>query len=241
MANDDILIVKDNQPFQPPRERIVVPRPIVDGLLTALHIRFCHPSRTQLKRIFNRYFFALDFDKASEATSVACHQCQAIKSIPLYLRPQSFTQAPTVVGSFFAADVIRRYRQYILVLRETVSSYTLSSLMDGERHDQLRNTLLSVCAELRLLGDNPITVRVDPAPGFVALVNDSDLARHGIRLEIGHVKNVNKKTSSPTCYQRAGYRTIAAFSRRWSRIDGYTHACNSEFELSHSQGWSISP
>ena len=52
--------------------------------------------------------------------------------------------------------------------------------------------LSSQCAELRLLGDNPITVRVDPAPGFVALVNDSDLARHGIRLEIGHVKNVNK-------------------------------------------------
>ena len=73
VANDGVLIVKDNQPFQPPRERIVVPRPIVDGLLTALHIRFYHPSRTQLKRIFNRYFFALDFDKASEATSAACH------------------------------------------------------------------------------------------------------------------------------------------------------------------------
>ncbi|KAK2183670.1 hypothetical protein NP493_300g00016 [Ridgeia piscesae] len=109
-----------------------------------------------------------------QATSVACHQCQAVKSIPVYLRPQSFTQAPTVVGSSFAADVTRRYRQYIIVLRETLSSYTLPSLIDGERHDQLRNALLSMCAELRLLGDNPITVRVDPAPGFVALVNDSD-------------------------------------------------------------------
>ena len=39
-----------------------------------------------------------------------------------------------------------------------------------------------------MLGDNPITVRVDPAPGFVALVNNSNLARQ----EIGHVKNVKK-------------------------------------------------
>ena len=58
VANDDVLIGRDNQPFQPPRERIVVPRPSVDRLLTALQIRFCHPSRTQLKRIFNRSYFS---------------------------------------------------------------------------------------------------------------------------------------------------------------------------------------
>ena len=109
-VNDGVLIVRDNQPFQPPRERIVVPRSMVDVFLTTLHIRFCHPSRTQLKRISNRYFLALDFDKASEAISVACHQCQAVKSTPVYLRPQSSTQAPIVVGSSFAADVIHCYR-----------------------------------------------------------------------------------------------------------------------------------
>ena len=110
MANDGVLIVKDTQRFQPLRERIVVPRPTVDGLLTTLHIRFSHPSRTQIKRILNR--FALDFDKASEVTSVTCHQCQAVKSITVYLRPQSSTQAPTVVGASFAVDAIRRYREY---------------------------------------------------------------------------------------------------------------------------------
>ncbi|KAK2174500.1 hypothetical protein NP493_798g00020 [Ridgeia piscesae] len=31
VVNDGVLIVRDNQLFQPPRERIVVPRPIVDG------------------------------------------------------------------------------------------------------------------------------------------------------------------------------------------------------------------
>ena len=95
------------------------------------------------------------------------------------------------MGSSFAADVVRRYRQYIIVLRETVSSYTLSSLIGGDRHDQLRNGLISICAELRFLGDNSITVRVDPAPGFVAMVNDPALAKHGIQLEFGQVKSVN--------------------------------------------------
>ena len=45
-----------------------------------------------------------------------------------------------------------------------------------------RNALLSMCAELRLLGDNSITVRVDPALGFVTLANDPALANHGILL-----------------------------------------------------------
>ena len=96
------------------------------------------------------------------------------------------------MGSSFAVDAVRRYRQYIIVLRETVSSYTLSSLIDDERHDQLRNALLSVCAGLRLLGDNSINVRVGPAPGLVALVNDPALATHCIQLEAGQAKNVNK-------------------------------------------------
>ena len=138
ISKDGVLIVRDCQPFQPSCEHIVVPRPVIDGLLTALHVRFCHPSRAQLKRIFNRYLFTLDIDKASEAVSSTCHQCQAVKSIPKYLHPESSAQSPTVVESSFAADVVRCYRQYIVVLRETVSSYTPSSLIDGERHDQLR-------------------------------------------------------------------------------------------------------
>ena len=65
-----------------------------------------------------------------------------------------------------------------------------------------------MCGELRLLGDNPITVRVDPAPGFVALVNDSDLARHGIRLEIGHGENVNKNPVAEHAFKELGIELL---------------------------------
>ena len=100
-------------------------------------------------------------DKASEAVSSVTSAKPLNLFIQTYLHPQSSTQAPTVVGLSFAADVVRRYRQYIIVLRETVSSYTLSSLIDGERHDQLRNALLSMCAELRF---NDITTELLSLP-----------------------------------------------------------------------------
>jgi len=52
--------VRDHQPFQPPREPLVVPRSVLDGLLTALHIRFSRPSKYQTNRLFSRSFFAAD-------------------------------------------------------------------------------------------------------------------------------------------------------------------------------------
>ena len=98
-----------------------------------------------------------------------------------------------------------------------------------------------MCAEIRLLGDNPITVRVDPAPGFVALVNDSDLAMYGIRLEIGHVKNVNKNQVAEHAIKELGIEVLH-LSPDSGHVSTVTlRACNSELELSHSQGWSISP
>ena len=73
-----------------------------------------------------------------------------------------------------------------------MSLYSLSSLINGERNNQLRNALISMCAGLRLHGDNSTTVHVDPARGFVAQVSDPALAKRGIQLEAGQVKSVNK-------------------------------------------------
>ena len=57
-----------------------------------------------------------------------------MKSIPKHLQPQSTSDAPTSIGTSFAADVMRRYRQFILIMRQTVSLYTMATHfeVDGE-------------------------------------------------------------------------------------------------------------
>ncbi len=37
IANDGLLVVREDPPFQPTRELIVVPRRVLEGLLTAMH------------------------------------------------------------------------------------------------------------------------------------------------------------------------------------------------------------
>ena len=70
---------------------------------------------------------------------------------------------------------MRRQRQYVFVLRETVSSFTLTTMMESEKHDDIRNAILALCAEVRCLGDEDITIRIDSGPGLAAITNDPTL------------------------------------------------------------------
>jgi len=153
-------------------------------------------------------FFALNIDRTTDSISSSCHQCQSVRSLPVHPHPQSSTEPPTVVGASYAADVMCRYCQHISVLRETVSSHTSTKLIDRERHDQLCNAILTMCAELRLLGDIPVTIRVDPAPGFVTLVNDPTLKRHGIHLQVGQTKNCNKNLVAERAIEELGLECL---------------------------------
>ena len=192
IARDGLLIVRRANPLCPTQETIVVPKGVLDGLLVALHVKLEHPPANELSSVFERYFFALDTKKHISAVSDHCHTCASLKKVPHSMIPQSSSEPPAAIGIQFAADIIKRARQLILVIREVVSSYTTTSLIDSEQHNDIRSALIKNTVKLIPL-DGPLAViRVDPAPGFRALVNDPLLRKHRIQLEIGRIKNVNK-------------------------------------------------
>ena len=51
----------------------------------------------------------------------------------------------------FAADVLKQNRQLVLVLRETVSSYTTACIIDNEKHETLRDALVHLSLNFILL------------------------------------------------------------------------------------------
>ena len=65
VASDGHLVVRRDQPLSPTRE-------CIHGLLTALHIQLDHTSRHQLHSVTQRYFYALDMDKAIEEVTASC-------------------------------------------------------------------------------------------------------------------------------------------------------------------------
>ena len=122
----------------------------------------------------------------------ACHICASLKHVPDCLSKQSTGDPPVGVGVSSAADVPKRNRQLILLLRETVTSYTSTAFIDDEKYVTLCNTLIRLCCDIRPTEGPPAIVRVDSAPGFMAQKKDCTLTQFHICIEIGRVKNVNK-------------------------------------------------
>ena len=190
------------------QERIIVPRAVLHGLLTAIHIHFDHPSHHKMKLLFTRYFFALDLEKGLTCVVDACHHCTSMKSFPSHLHPQSTEPLPDKVGVHFAADVMRRFRQCILVIREVVSSFTMSCITESERYEHLHEALFVLTSGVRSLGDGGIVIRVDGAPGFITLAKDPILISNSITLEIGNVKNVNKNPVAEQAIKELGLECL---------------------------------
>ena len=131
-------------------------------------------------------------DNVITRVTQACHQCLALKQVPLCQVPRSTSCPPDVVGVSFATDMIKRNLQLIAVMRETVASYTVTCLIAKERHEMLQDTLLLLCIGLRPLDGPPAIVRTDPASGVKTLLGDGLLGQQWMYLELGSAKNQNK-------------------------------------------------
>ena len=185
-------MVKHTQPFVPVVEAIVVPRSVLDGLLTAFHIKLNHPSRHWFQMVLQCQFFALDMTDAISRMTSACHTCASLKSFPSSLVKQSSDDPSEVVGNSFAADVIKRHRQLILVLRECTTSFTASCLVHDKKHDTLWDALMQPIVGLHPLDGPRAIICVDPSPGFQYMANNDSLHHLNVTIEVGHVKNKNK-------------------------------------------------
>ncbi|CAC5376647.1 unnamed protein product [Mytilus coruscus] len=208
IAKDGLLVVRRCDPLAPPNKLIIVPRSVLNGLVTALHIKLDHPSKHQLNLVLKRHFYAIEMQKAVEQASDSCHTCASLKRFPKNVLEQSSEDPPDLVGISFVADVLKRNRQLILVVRETVTSYTSTCFIQDEKLGSLRDGLIHLLIPLKPLNGPSVVIRVDPAPGFRPLCNDSYLKQLNISIEIGRVKNQNKNP--------VGDKAIAV--RAWRRV-----------------------
>lgn len=190
IGRDGLLVVRKSVPFARSRDMIVVPQHILHGLLSALHLRLSHPSRHQLAKLFHRYYFALGAEQAIADVSSGCAHCAALASLPKEVEDFSTSKTPTKPGEYFAADVMCRARQKILVVRECFSQFTITRVIPDEKSSTLRDSLLECTAELK--SPSGCIVRVDGGTGFGSLIKDIFLSKHGINLEQGRIKNRNK-------------------------------------------------
>ena len=156
-----------------------------------------------MKKIWDRYYFALDLDKFLDESMNTCSLCMSLKKLPKELIQQSTVDLPHTVGKIFSADIIRRENQKILVLLDIFSSFKVGSLISNEQKDTLQQSLIQLASTLK--HPEGCVIKVDHAPGFQALKNDEILASVGIKLDFGRLKNKNQNPTVDKAIQEVEY------------------------------------
>ena len=113
LGTDNLLVSRKHVPFNPSRDLIVIPHHGISGLLSALHLRLQHPSKSQLLKVFHRFFYALDVEKVVEHVTEQCAFCASMASIPQEVEFTTTSTIPTL-GSAFACDILRSESQVVL-------------------------------------------------------------------------------------------------------------------------------
>ena len=188
-SNKGILVVRKEDPFVGSRDLIVCPSDIACGLVTALHLSLSHPSRGQLQKVFNRYFYSSGSTKIIESVTNHCEVCRALKKAPREIFDQSSSLPAAHPGLSLAADVICRACQKILVARDMLTAYTTATFISGETASDYRDGIIVCTLPMK---SQLSSLRVDCAPALKSLKDDKSLISHSIILEFGRVKNYNK-------------------------------------------------
>ena len=143
ISKDGLLVVQRQQPLSRPIELIMVPCSVLYRLLTAIHIKLGHSSKNQLQVVMQNHLFPLDMSAPITRVSESCHTRPSLKKFLTSLASQPSNDPPEVVGLPFAAVIITRSRQFILLLKECTTSYTVSCLIPHKKSSTLYSILVS--------------------------------------------------------------------------------------------------
>ena len=199
IGRDGVLVVIRSELYHPRRELIVVPKHLLNGLLTSLHLQLNHASAYQLQKVFARSYYSQCVQKQASTVVGNCHTCQSLRTVPRELHMQSSTDFPESPSRSYAADIVKRHSQKLSVVRDTFSSFTTATLIEDETSSSLKDALIPAVSMLRPSPQTNVVVRVDNAPGYKSLVGDTDLQQLHISIDLGRTHNKNKNPVVDKC------------------------------------------
>ena len=189
LSADNVLLAPSVKAFST-TPRFVVPEAALPSIVSIYHQQFgCLPV-SPLKDLLRRHFFALNLDAAVTSYVNSCMHCAATRDKQHVQMPMSTTTPPKYIGERFACDVIKREKQKILVLRETVTSYTWTAIIKDEKASTLESGLRSLFAQVRPPNAaRPASCRVDNAQTFVSITLKDGLDDIGVKLDLSNPAN----------------------------------------------------
>ena len=154
------------------------------NLINQLHIKHDHPSKAQLKSIFDKYFYGITTANYIEEVCNQCQLCQATKKLP---QQQTFTTTTNAQqpGTHFVCDIMRRAKQNIIVVRDQFSSYTTAKTIVSEKHQDIEDAIIDLITAIR--APSKVIVKTDQATAFQYLAkHKTELQDLNIHIELAN-------------------------------------------------------
>ena len=194
VSTQGLITVTQTQESGEQTQAIVVPATLYPGLAHSIHLKTMHCSKLQLQRLMSRYFYAVGHQRMVSEVVDNCHTCLSLKQLPKELFPET-TGEITGFGSHFAADVMVRNTQKILLIREKLTQFTQGSILEKETGENILSALVSLIADK--IPDYGSVVRTDNASMFQKLHSSSTdlnswLNKFQITIDMGDTFNKNR-------------------------------------------------
>ena len=189
VATDGLLYVPRTIPYSTIKEeRYVVPTSLIKTILVQLHNKNNHPSKSQLKNIFDKYFYSPGMSSSLEEIYDTCMLCNAAKKLPVQTVHKSSTIAQKP-GTHMSCDIMRRAKQKIIVMRDQFSSYTVAKFIQAENHNDIQEAIIELSTPIR--SKDTLTIRTDKATAFQKLKTTGTLEALDINIDLAHDFNKN--------------------------------------------------
>ena len=198
VSKDGTLIVKSQPDVLSgniPRERVVVPKPLIPALLYHMHNHNDkHPVKSQQKTLFNRQYFAIHLDKHLDLLYKNCYKCSITQKLP---QQTVANESKTIVQgphTHFHGDVIKRASQNILTVRDHFSSFQDATIINTEQAKDLKEGLISLTSAMRR--PDQIYISVDNSPGFKSLLLGGDETLKKLKITLVKTDEINKNSNA---------------------------------------------
>ena len=192
MANDGVLEVKRSSVSGYSSPIIVVPTKYYFGFVFVAHRKLNHPSQTQLAKRIKENHLILNVENIIKQVHSNCLLCTSLSHVPTSV--ESFSTTPVADHPYqqCSADIIKRAKQYILVVTDALSQHTSTTLIKSESSEDISKGLLKAILPFKQ-NSLQTQIKVDTAPGLTSIIkNRTALLNHDIVLQPGRTKNKNK-------------------------------------------------
>ena len=198
LSKDGLLVVKSQPNILSgniPRDRIVVPKPLVPALLYHSHNHGDqHPARTQQKSLFQRQFYAIGLDKHLDLLYSNCYKCSVVQKLPKETIPNETKTCVDGPQTHFHADVIKRSSQNILTVKDHFSSFQDAMIINSETAKDLKEGLIMMTSAMRRPAE--IFISVDNSPGFKTLLSNTDDELKKLKITMIKTDEINKNSNA---------------------------------------------